>query len=68
MNLPLKRVFIDIPTNVHDDLKILAVQRGMSQKGLVAELIIQACATKPARKKAKKKVTKKRRKKTRSRK
>ena len=67
MNLPLKRMYVDIPTNVHDDLKILAVKRGMSQKGLVADLIIQACETKPARKKAKKKVVKKRKTKRRSR-
>jgi hypothetical protein len=54
MSLTFKRMYVDIPANVHDELKILAVKRGMSQKALVADLILQACATKPARKKAKK--------------
>lgn len=63
MSLTFKRMYVDIPVETHDKLKILAVKRGMSQKALLADLIEQACATKPARKKAKKKA-KKRRKKT----
>jgi hypothetical protein len=53
-------MYVDIPADTHDRLKMLAVERGMSQKGLVAELIEQACDSKPARKKSPRKVTKKR--------
>lgn len=60
MALAFKRMYVDIPADTHDKLKMLAVERGMSQKGLVAELIEQACERKPARKKPLRKVTKKR--------
>lgn len=62
MSLTFKRMYVDIPADTHDRLKLLAVERGMSQKGLLAELIEQACASKPARKKAKKKAKRKTRK------
>lgn len=60
MPLAFKRMYVDIPTNTHDKLKVLAVERGMSQKGLLAELIETACVRKSARKKPLRKVTKKR--------
>lgn len=60
MSLTFKRMYVDIPVDTHDKLKMLAVERGMSQKGLLAELIEQACAVKPARKKSPRKVSKKR--------
>ena len=64
MTLAFKRMYVDIPTETHDKLKVLAAKRGMAQKVLVAELIEQACASKsarkPTRKKAKKKAKKKR--------
>ncbi len=63
MTLAFKRMYVDIPTETHDRLKALAVKRGMSQKGLLAELIEQACASKPARKTTRKKAKKKAKKK-----
>ncbi len=43
MSLTFKRMYVDIPAETHDKLKILAVEKGMSQKGLVADLIEAAC-------------------------
>ena len=59
MSLAFKRMYVDIPADTHDRLKLLAVERGMSQKGLLAELIEGAWASKPTRKKAKKKAKRK---------
>ena len=71
MTLAFKRMYVDIPTETHDKLKALAVKRGMSQKGLLAELIEQACARKtvrkPARKTVRRKVKKKAKKRAKSR-
>lgn len=55
MSLAFKRMYVDIPADTHDRLKILAVERGMSQKALVADLIESACAQKSKRKKTTKK-------------
>jgi hypothetical protein len=60
-------MYVDIPADTHDRLKILAVERGMSQKGLLADLIEQACASKPARRTSKKKAKKKAKRKTKRR-
>lgn len=43
--LAWKRVYVDIPTETHARLGVLAKERGMSQKALVAELIEQACSS-----------------------
>lgn len=51
MSLAFKRMYVDIPTETHDKLVTLAHERGMSQKGLVAELIENATTKKPATKK-----------------
>lgn len=59
MSLVFKRMYVDIPADTHDRLKMLAVERGMSQKGLLAKLIEQACEVKPVTK-PRRKVTKKR--------
>jgi len=42
--MAFKRMYIDIPTETHNGLVDLAAERGMSQKGLVAELINEAVA------------------------
>ena len=51
--LAFKRMYVDIPTETHEGLVKLAAERGMSQKGLVAELIENeiAASKKPATKK-----------------
>ena len=54
MSLAFKRMYVDIPTETHEGLVKLAAERGMSQKGLVAELIdreVEAAKPKPATKK-----------------
>ena len=56
MTLAFKRMYIDIPTDTHNKLVIEAANRGMSQKGLVAQLIENAC--KPAKTKRKKRRSK----------
>ena len=53
--LAFKRMYVDIPTETHEKLVKLAAERGMSQKGLVAELIEEATKPKPTRKKTKRK-------------
>ena len=54
--LAFKRMYVDIPTATHEKLVKEAAARGMSQKGLVAQLIEDACTpAKPKRKTAKKK-------------
>lgn len=51
MGLAFKRMYIDIPTETHERLVVEAADRGMSQKGLVAQLIEEACTpAKPQRK------------------
>lgn len=58
--LPFKRMYVDIPTETHDKLVIEAASRGMSQKGLLAQLI-EDCVSAPksTRKQAKKKAKRK---------
>ena len=53
--MAFKRMYIDIPTETHERLVIEAANRGVSQKGLVAELIDEACEPKPTRKKTRRK-------------
>lgn len=54
--LAFKRMYVDIPTETHEKLVELAAERGMSQKGLVAELIENAAnPPKPQRKTTRKK-------------
>ncbi len=56
MSLAFKRMYIDIPTDTHERLVKEAANRGMSQKGLVAQLIEEACtAAKTPRKTTRKK-------------
>ncbi len=55
MGLAYKRMYVDIPTDTHDRLVIEAARRGMSQKGMLAELIEEACKPKPKRKTTRKK-------------
>lgn len=47
--LAFKRMYVDIPTDTHEKLVIEAAARGMSQKGLLAQLI-EDCV-KPAKRK-----------------
>lgn len=55
MSLVFKRMYIDIPTNTHNKLVKVAAERGVSMKGLVAELIEKECTpAKPKRKRSKK--------------
>jgi len=56
--MAFKRMYIDIPTETHERLVVEAANRGMSQKGLVAELIEAACKPKPKRKTRKKRSSK----------
>ena len=51
MSLAFKRMYIDIPTETHERLVEEAATRGMSQKGLVAQLIEEACT--PVKRKTK---------------
>lgn len=59
MSLAFKRMYIDIPTETHERLVIEAATRGMSQKGLVAQLIEEACE--PEEKSPPRKTTRKKR-------
>ena len=53
--LPFKRMYVDIPTDTHAKLVTEAASRGMSQKGLLAQLIVDCVAkSKPKRKRSKK--------------
>lgn len=47
MDLPFKRVYVDIPASTHAKLVELARQRGMPQKRLIAELIERECESEP---------------------
>jgi hypothetical protein len=38
-----KRVYVDIPPETHKRLAMRAIERGMTQKALVAELIESEC-------------------------
>ena len=49
--LAFKRMYVDIPTDTHEKLVIEAAARGMSQKGLLAQLI-EDCVMSPKRKRA----------------
>ena len=44
--LAFKRMYVDIPPDTKEKLEKLAAQKGMSQKGLVALLIENACEQK----------------------
>ncbi len=55
MGLAFKRMYIDIPTDTKDRLVIEAANRGMSQKGLVAQLIEDACKPVKSKRKTKRK-------------
>ena len=50
--LAFKRMYVDIPTDTHEKLVKEAAARGMSQKGLLAELI-EDCVKPPKRKRVK---------------
>lgn len=58
MSLAFVRMYVDIPADTKEKLVLLASERGLSQKGLVAQLIEEACEQKPTRRKAKKKAKK----------
>ncbi len=58
MSLAFKRMYIDIPTDTHDKLVTEAANRGMSQKGLVAMLIEEACTPTKTQRKTKRKARK----------
>ncbi len=58
MSLAFKRMYIDIPTETHDKLVLEAANRGMSQKGLVALLIENACVPAKPQRKTKRKARK----------
>ena len=57
MNLPFHRMYVDIPAATKEKLVKRAVELGMSQKALVAQLIEQECVPlkKPATKKTRRK-------------
>lgn len=60
--LAFKRMYVDIPTATHAKLVKEAATRGMSQKGLLAELIEDCCKpAKRSKKKAKRKPAKRKR-------
>jgi len=44
-------MYIDIPTETHEKLVEEAANRGLSQKGLVAQLIEEACTPKKSTRK-----------------
>lgn len=53
--LAFKRMYVDIPTETHGKLVERAAEKGVSQKGLLAELIEAECNPKPKRKTTRKK-------------
>ncbi len=55
MGLAFKRMYVDIPTETHGRLVTEAANRGMSQKGLVAQLIEDACTPTKTQRKTKRK-------------
>ena len=44
MASPWKRVYTDVPVEVHEKFKILAIQKGVTIKGLLADLMTNAVA------------------------